>query len=72
MLTLVAIFLRTYVIHHVENKFNILVLLALETGMRRGELFDIRPENVFKYGIEVRWSISPTSEDTSLKTKNSK
>ncbi|OLQ23991.1 integrase [Listeria seeligeri] len=64
--------LRTYVIHHTDNKFNVLVLLALETGMRRGELFGIRPENVFKYGIEVRRSISPTSEDTSLKTKNSK
>ncbi len=64
--------LRTYVIHHTDNEFNVLVLLALETGMRRGELFGIRPENVFKYGIEVRRSISPTSEDTSLKTKNSK
>ena len=64
--------LRTYVIHHTDNEFNVLVLLALETGMRRGELFGIRSENVFKYGIEVRRSISPTSEDTSLKTKNSK
>ncbi|MGG5314481.1 tyrosine-type recombinase/integrase [Enterococcus sp. AZ072] len=64
--------LRTYVIENPDNEFNVLVLLALETGMRRGELFGIRPENVFKYGIEVRRSISPTSEDTSLKTKNSK
>jgi len=64
--------LRTYVIHHTDNEFNVLVLLALEIGIRRGELFGIRPENVFKYGIEVRRTISPTSEDTSLKTKNSK
>lgn len=64
--------LRSYVIQHTDNEFNILVLLALETGMRRGELLGVRPENIFKYGIEVRRSISPTSEDTSLKTKNSK
>ncbi len=47
-------------------------MLALETGMRREKLFGTGLENVFKYGIEVRRSISPTSEDTSLKTKNSK
>lgn len=64
--------LWTFVIHHTDNEFNVLVLLALETGMRRRELFGIRPENVFKCGIEVRRSISPTSEDISLKTKNSK
>jgi integrase len=64
--------IRTYVIHHTDNEFNVLVLLALETRMRRGELFGIRLDNLFKYGIEVRRFISPTSEDTSLKTKNSK
>lgn len=64
--------LRTYLIQHTENEFNVLVLLALETGMRRGELLGIRPENIFEYGIKVRQSLSPTSEDTSLKTKNSK
>lgn len=64
--------LRTYVIHHTDNEFNIHVLLALETGMRRGELFGMRLDNLFKYGIEVRRFIIPTSEDTSLKTKNSK
>ncbi|MEC0968161.1 site-specific integrase [Bacillus altitudinis] len=45
---------------------------ALETGMRRGELLAIRPENLFEYGIQVRHSISPTSSDTSLKTQNAK
>lgn len=64
--------LRTYLLQNTDNEFNLLVLLALETGMRRGELLGIRPENLFEYGIEVRYSISPTSEDTSLKTKNSK
>ena len=64
--------LRTYVINHQENEFNILVLLALETGMRRGELLGMRPEDLFEYGVHVRRSLSPTSEDTSLKTKNSR
>ena len=49
-----------------------LELLALETGMRRGELLAIRPESLYEYGIKVRHSISPTSDDTSLKTQNAK
>lgn len=44
----------------------------LETGMRRGELLAIRPESLYEYGIKVRHSISPTSDDTSLKTQNAK
>ncbi|MEK5171844.1 phage integrase SAM-like domain-containing protein [Heyndrickxia sp. FSL W8-0496] len=59
--------LRNYLLQHSEDEFN---LLALETGMRRGELLAIRPENLYEYspyeyGIEVRHSISPTSDDTS-------
>lgn len=64
--------LRNHVIEHSKDEFNVLVLVALETGMRRGELLGLRPENIFKYGIKVRHSISPTSEDTSLKTQNAK
>lgn len=69
--------LRNYLLQHPEDEFNLLVLLALETGMRRGELLAIRPENLYEYspyeyGIEVRHSISPTSDDTSLKTQNAK
>lgn len=64
--------LRKYVLDNSDDEFNALVLAALETGMRRGELLAIRPENLFEYGIEVRGSISPTSDDTFLKTKNSK
>src|SRR5690625_5872782 len=60
--------LRKHVLQHPEDEFNLLVLLALETGMRRGELLAIRPENLYEYGIEVRHLISPTSDDTSLKT----
>ncbi|WP_245732859.1 hypothetical protein [Salinibacillus kushneri] len=55
-----------------EEEFNLLVLLALETGMRRGELLAIRPESLYEYGIKARHSISPTSDDTSLKTQNVK
>ncbi|SFB37628.1 hypothetical protein SAMN04488072_12117 [Lentibacillus halodurans] len=61
--------LRNY-LQHPEDEFNLLVLLALETGMRRGELLAIRPESLYEYGIEVRHSISPTSDDTSLKIQN--
>lgn len=64
--------LRTYVLEHSDREFNLLLLVALETGMRRGELLGIRKEDLFEYGIKVRRSISPTSTDTSLKTKNSK
>jgi integrase len=64
--------LRTYLLENAENEFYALVLLALETGMRRGELLGICPENLYEYGIKVRQSISPTSADTLLKNKNSK
>ncbi|WP_413536702.1 tyrosine-type recombinase/integrase [Carnobacterium divergens] len=64
--------LRTYLLQNTDDEFNVLALVALETGMRRGELLGIRPENLYEYGVKVRHSISPTSEDTSLKTKNSK
>ncbi|HLR65082.1 MAG TPA: site-specific integrase, partial [Pseudogracilibacillus sp.] len=64
--------LRNYVISNPQNEFHLLVLLALETGMRRGELLAIKPDSLYKYGIHVRHSISPTSEDTSLKTDNAK
>ncbi len=40
--------------------------------MRRGELLAIRPESLYKYGVEVRHLISSTSDDTSLKTQNAK
>lgn len=72
--------LRNYILNHPKDEFNILVLLALETGMRRGELLGIKPSYIYKnntadgieYGIKVRESISPTSDDTSLKAKSAK
>ncbi|WP_255219901.1 tyrosine-type recombinase/integrase [Priestia aryabhattai] len=64
--------LHKHVLQHPEDKSNLLVLLALETVMRPIELLAIRPESLYEYGIEVRHSISPTSDDTSLKTQNAK
>ncbi|MGC4388941.1 integrase, partial [Streptococcus suis] len=46
--------------------------LALETGARRGELLGIKKEDIFEYGIKILRSISPTNDDTQLKTKHSK
>lgn len=64
--------LRHYCLSNQEDEFNILVLLALETGARRGELLGITKDDIFKYGIKIRRSISPTNSDISLKTKHSK
>src|SRR5690625_4934436 len=64
--------LRDHVLQHSEDEFNLLVLLALETGARRGELLALRPKNLYKYGIRIEHSISPTSKSTSLKTENAK
>lgn len=65
--------LRQYCLNHAEeDEFNVLVALALETGARRGELLGLKKEDIFEYGIKVRRSISPTNDDTQLKTKHSK
>lgn len=64
--------LRQHCLSHTEDEFNILVALALETGARRGELLGIRKEDIYKYGVKIRRSISPTNDDTQLKTKHSK
>ena len=64
--------LRKYCLENLQDEFNILVLLALETGARRGELLGLKKEDVYKYGIKIRRSISPTNNDTELKTKHSK
>lgn len=64
--------LRNHVLQHSGDEFNLLVLLALETGARRGELLALRPESLYEYGIRIEHSISPTSKSTSLKTENAK
>ena len=64
--------LRSYLLKHPDTDFNILTLLALETGARRGELLGLKFEDIYKYGVTISRSISPHSEDTRLKTKHSK
>lgn len=64
--------LRSYLLVNSKNDFEILVLLALETGARRGELLGIKKEDVYEYGVRILRSISPHTDDTRLKTKHSK
>src|SRR5699024_658484 len=64
--------LRNHVLQYPDDEFNLLVLLALETGARRSELLALRPKFIYEYGIRIEHSISPTSKDTSLKTENAK
>lgn len=64
--------LRQYLLENHESDFNILALLALETGARRGELLGLKLDDIYKFGIRILRSVSPHSEDTRLKTKHSK
>ncbi|BDE10885.1 site-specific integrase [Lactococcus cremoris] len=64
--------LRSYLIENPDTEFKILCLLALETGARRGELLGIKPDDITDTSIKIKRSISPTSDDTRLKTKSSK
>ncbi|MTB36801.1 tyrosine-type recombinase/integrase [Streptococcus uberis] len=63
--------LRNYLLNHIEDEFNILALIALETGARRGEILGLKLEDISQDGIHIKRSISPTNNDTSLKTKKS-
>ncbi|EKZ3786405.1 site-specific integrase [Listeria monocytogenes] len=63
--------LRKYLLDNSDKEFHILVLLAIETGARRGELLGITPEAIYEYGVRIEQSISPTSNDNQLKTKHS-
>lgn len=63
--------LRNYLLSHTEEEFNILALIALETGARRGEILGLRPEDISINGIHIQRSISPTNDDINLKTKKS-
>jgi len=63
--------LRQFLLNNHNSDFNILVLLALETGARRGELFGLTTSDIYEYGVHITRSISPTSNDTRLKTEHS-
>ncbi|MDO4912505.1 MAG: site-specific integrase [Lactobacillus sp.] len=68
--------LKHYLLKHTDNEFNLMVLLEISTGLRRGEILGIKSEDVHfdgqYYCVEVRRSISPTTDDTHLKTKHSR
>lgn len=63
--------LRDYLRENLHDETNIYFYLVLETGLRRSEALGVRPEDLYQYGIKVRQSISPTSDDTRLKTISS-
>lgn len=68
--------LKHYLTSHTDSEFNLMILLEINTGLRRGELLGIKPEDLHfdgeYYCVEVKRSISPTSDDTKLKTKHSR
>ncbi len=66
--------LRHYLFEHANSKFNVLVLLATETGARRGELLALTPSDLSPdtFEISLNKSISPDSSDLSMKTSKSK
>lgn len=47
------------------------IYVVMKTGLRRSECLALRPFTIFKDKIIVKESISPTSNDRSLKTKSS-
>src|SRR5699024_3480840 len=55
--------LRDYLHENLNDEINIYFYLILETGLRRGEALGVRPDDLYQYGIKVRQSISPTSDD---------
>lgn len=68
--------LKHYLLENNDNEFYLQLLLEINTGLRRGELLGIKPEDVHfdgqYYCVEVKRSISPTSDDTRLKNKHSR
>lgn len=68
--------LKHYLLKYTDDEFNLMVLLEISTGLRRGEILGIKPEDVHfdgqYYCVEVKRSISPTTDDTHLKTKHSR
>lgn len=66
--------LRSYLFDNVDVKFNLLVLLATETGARRGELLALTPSDLLTDSFEISFtkSLSPDSDDLSMKTASSR
>src|SRR5699024_7287376 len=62
--------LRDYVKNN-HSEINTFIYTVMLTGLRRGECLALRPFTISKDKIVVKESISPTSDDRSLKTKSS-
>ena len=64
--------LRQHCLKHLENEFNVFILLVLESGLRRGEVLGLCPEDLIaengEFIIQVRRSKSPHVKSLSLKT----
>ncbi len=56
--------LRQSYLSHQDKEFNNIVLLALETETRRGELLGLTKADLFEYGTNIKRSISPTDNET--------
>ncbi|HEM3613570.1 TPA: site-specific integrase [Streptococcus suis] len=64
--------LRSYLIDNCDHDFHIMTLIALETGMRRGEILGMKPEDLYEYGIRVKRSVCNTKSDIELKSQSSR
>lgn len=62
--------LRRYLFEHHETNFNLITLLATETGARRGELLALTKSDLIAetHEISLTKSLSPDSNDLSMKT----
>ncbi|MHA3065953.1 tyrosine-type recombinase/integrase [Lacticaseibacillus saniviri] len=68
--------LREYCFEHADEEFCLFILLALESGLRRGEILGLTPDNLREddgdYLVQVRHSKSPHVKSLSLKTKQAR
>ncbi|WP_373819852.1 site-specific integrase [Weissella soli] len=65
--------LRSYLFDNIDVKFNVLVLLATETGARRGELLALTPSDLLTDSFEISFtkSLSPDTDELNMKTEKS-
>ncbi|MDM7452825.1 tyrosine-type recombinase/integrase [Lacticaseibacillus paracasei] len=68
--------LRHYCFEHTQSEFAILVLLATDSGLRRGEILGLKPDDLSEEAgecdVQVNRSLSPFSDAVSLKTESSR
>lgn len=68
--------LRSYCFEHTDDEFCVFILLVLESGLRRGEVLGLRPENLLaddgNFLIQVRQSKSPHVKSLTLKTEKAR